>query len=501
LSGLKVQKECMIFRNELNDGVFLGGNEVRDFRGDITLFAFDRQAFPFQKHVQTHLVCGKKESMALSPGAAGSHDEHIRFYGGVVKASNKYRMWYIGNYGNRIDSYGIKLGGYEGKVICYAESENGYDWVKPDLGLVEYKGSKHNNIIFLDEPDIMVAAAVLYEEDEKDASRRFKMIYEAKRNGKTCFCAAFSGDGVNWKRIAENPVGYSFEMTGIVKYNGFYYVNGQDISTAHYPFRARSLVTYVSKDFIHWTEYPALGFTRNDDLMGPSREWEWNTREEVHLGAGLWNRGGTLLGVYGQWHGTSYMDRRFVSIDLGLVLSHDGLFFYEPIKDFRILPAMEQEGSPPDFPALMQGQGMENIGDKTCYWYGLWRGNEGTGVRLAVWELDRFGMLKAYDNMDAGAISAGIRVTGTKNKKLYLNASNLNENSFLLIELLDDKYLPVKGCCGDMAAKIRENGFKIPVAWPGVNCINPEMGEVHVKIRFSGMRPEDCGFYALYIGE
>ena len=33
-------------------------------------------------------------------------------------------------------------------VICYAESHDGINWVRPDLGLVEYNGSSKNNIIF-----------------------------------------------------------------------------------------------------------------------------------------------------------------------------------------------------------------------------------------------------------------------------------------------------------------------------------------------------------------
>jgi hypothetical protein len=35
-------------------------------------------------------------------------------------------------------------------AICYATSKDGITWVKPELGLVEYEGSKANNILWRD---------------------------------------------------------------------------------------------------------------------------------------------------------------------------------------------------------------------------------------------------------------------------------------------------------------------------------------------------------------
>lgn len=35
------------------------------------------------------------------------------------------------------------------EVTCYAESQDGIHWIKPDLGLCEWQGSKQNNIVWL----------------------------------------------------------------------------------------------------------------------------------------------------------------------------------------------------------------------------------------------------------------------------------------------------------------------------------------------------------------
>ena len=34
------------------------------------------------------------------------------------------------------------------EVYCYAESRDGIEWTRPHLGLVEFEGSKENNIIW-----------------------------------------------------------------------------------------------------------------------------------------------------------------------------------------------------------------------------------------------------------------------------------------------------------------------------------------------------------------
>ena len=40
--------------------------------------------------------------------------------------------------------------GYDSRSIfaCYAESRDGFHWVKPELGLFEFEGSKKNNIVY-----------------------------------------------------------------------------------------------------------------------------------------------------------------------------------------------------------------------------------------------------------------------------------------------------------------------------------------------------------------
>ena len=60
----------------------------------------------------------------------------------VMQDEGKYRMWY--------ECYDIDSWDCVGcdTSFCYAESKDGITWNKPSLGLVEFEGSKDNNILF-----------------------------------------------------------------------------------------------------------------------------------------------------------------------------------------------------------------------------------------------------------------------------------------------------------------------------------------------------------------
>jgi len=474
--------------------------------GEAVLFAFDSTAFPFQSRVQTRLIPGRFHSVVLPHGPPGAPDEFVRFYGTVIRIEGVFHMWYFGNYGPEPAIIGYGQGSHPGKAFCYARSTDGIHWEKPNLGLVEFNGSKSNNLVLFPEPAPRPAAAVLYDPEDPRPERRFKLAYEADNQGTARLCVAFSPDGLRWTLSALNPVGPFFEMAGIAKVRGKYYINGQDATRAHKAFASRQLATFVSADFEHWSPCAAVGLDRSNDLNGPSIEHEWNIREEVHLGAALWNRGSVLLGIYGQWHGNPVGDRRYTSIDLGLTVTHDAIHHREPIPGFKLIPAREQPGSPAaDMPALMQGQGFENVGDKTYYWYSLWKGNEGTGVRLATWDRDRLGMLKPiYPSGVSGnptaanycqAVSCAVKVSAGGKARMYVNASGLGTHSRLRITLLDATFQPVTG----YTAVIATDALRAPVNWENRELFGASLGECYVRFGFEGVRPEDANFHALYL--
>ena len=215
--------------------------------------------------------------------------------------------------------------------------------------------------------------------------------------------------------------------------------------------------------------------------------------EEIHLGAAFWNRESVLLGSYGQWRGHPTGDRRLVSMDLGLALSHDALHFHEPVPGFGFVPARETPGIPTGYaPALVQGQAWANVGHRTLHWCAPWLGGNPAGVLVAAWERDRLGHLQAFKATEAGAITCAIEaVDGPLD--LYANVSGLGERAQLTIDALDESFREIEalGC-----ATIAESGFAVPVGL----TVTPPLGRVYLRVRFDGLRPEDARLHALYAG-
>lgn len=59
---------------------------------------------------------------------------------------------------------------------CYAESEDAVTWVKPDLNLYEYKGSKQNNIVYSTGGTGLwfYRFGVFRDEEDADPGKRYK---------------------------------------------------------------------------------------------------------------------------------------------------------------------------------------------------------------------------------------------------------------------------------------------------------------------------------------
>jgi hypothetical protein len=121
-----------------------------DQPGEITLFAFDDHAIPWQHNVKLTLVQAEKYAgnPVLTPGPDGAPDAgHAFIYGSVIRDGGKFRMWYLGMHERQ-----IKRGNAPGwwRPMCYAESADGIHWTKPPLGLVEFNGNTANNICLIE---------------------------------------------------------------------------------------------------------------------------------------------------------------------------------------------------------------------------------------------------------------------------------------------------------------------------------------------------------------
>jgi hypothetical protein len=183
-------------------------------------------------------------------------------------------MWHDGLYRMY---YGV-IGGEE--RLCYAESEDGFEWVKPNLGIIEYQGSSANNIcltglgshcgcVFIDptaKPEERyknMAFSAWWEDgngqklDSDEGLRRFKIKNEAKAGEETLpvsiECAMIgwvSPDGLHWTALPEPVLNEWHDTNNIVTYDE---TKGKYVGYFRGFYGGRRAVSYgETDDFAHW---------------------------------------------------------------------------------------------------------------------------------------------------------------------------------------------------------------------------------------------------------
>jgi hypothetical protein len=80
--------------------------------------------------------------------------------------------------------------GKRGFGVCYTTSKDGIHWEKPELGVIDFNGSKKNNIVI----NYTHGVAVLKDLHETDPQKRYKAIHPEKVNS----AVWFSADGIHW---------------------------------------------------------------------------------------------------------------------------------------------------------------------------------------------------------------------------------------------------------------------------------------------------------------
>ncbi len=169
----------------------------------------------------------------------------------VFQDEGAYRMYYRGWHFTH-DSGSLEYPHYE--VVCLAESSDGITWSRPELGLVEYEGSRRNNIIIDARDDSSPAINfVPFKDPNPNAAddARYKAL--ANNRGYKGLFALGSPDGLHWNLLRDEPVitkGY-FDSQNLAFWDG----ERGEYRDYHRDFRhGRDILTCVSSDFLDWTE-------------------------------------------------------------------------------------------------------------------------------------------------------------------------------------------------------------------------------------------------------
>lgn len=505
----------------------LNAADLFDETRETTLFAFDQVSIPHSQNLRLEMRPPVKHpaNPVVRRGPPGTPDAMgVQFYGSVIREGGKFRMWYVAfddDTANKVASARWRA--------AYAESDDGLAWMKPKVGLVEFGGNKDNNLILTDPGPLgFVNLKVLADPDDPDPQRRYKISTHVyfRHNTRLGSLAPFaSADGLRWKLLVDArpqnaelpkedlvlPAVHFEPCGGLYQWDGMYYICGQNAMNATRPYHGRVVRMYRSPDFINWSQTSSIGFVRDAQhtLLGAGRSLEG---EQNHEGISVWNRRNVLLGITGRWHGAK--EWKDITIDLGFVVSNDAINFREPAHEWTFLGRGEDGAW--DQGGLLQGQGFENIGDKTFIYYGAWdprhwkeappRG----GVGIATLPRDRFGDLvveeagKGPGNyqlpvVTSEFITAAIPVKTGVAHRFNVNADGLGAEAALRIELLDQNERPLPGWSGDDAGIVRQSGFQTPVLWNGKAAVRDLPDRIRIRVSFEGARNTDIRFSALYL--
>jgi len=168
-------------------------------------------------------------------------------YHTLFQDGDLYRLYYRGA-DFEIEEGKLKQG--HPQVTCYAESHDGLNWEKPNLGIIEWEGSKENNIIFVGSKGTHNFAPFKDARPDVPAEQRYKAL--ASADGAKGLAAYQSADGIHWKLLTEKPVitDGAFDSQNLA----FWDATRGEYRSYYRDFRKgyRDIKTAVSKDFVNW---------------------------------------------------------------------------------------------------------------------------------------------------------------------------------------------------------------------------------------------------------
>ncbi|MFG0333395.1 MAG: hypothetical protein ACF8TS_08550 [Maioricimonas sp. JB049] len=195
-------------------------------------------------------------------------------YHSIFRDGDRYRMYYKAWH---LDVQPGKLHtGRHPLYCCYAESDGGIQWTKPELGLVAHKGSTANNIVLNSGPmhglnvDAGHPAVFLDENPDAPADARYKAIVRSsKPNG---LIPLKSPDGFQWSPMTDKPIlsgigafdsqNLAFWDPTIGKYRAYWRIFTAGVTTTEQwkPAGIRAIRTATSDDLIHWAPHHDLTY-------------------------------------------------------------------------------------------------------------------------------------------------------------------------------------------------------------------------------------------------
>ena len=409
----------------------------------------------------------------------------VYIYGTVLRdqpAGTGYRMWYTAY----SDTY----------YLCYATSADGVTWQKPRLGIVDYKGSKENNITSVG------GGTFVFDPDDAEASRRYKlMTYLATPKEKAGYAVRFSPDGLHWTSYEKNPVILYGDVSNVAydrEARLFIASTKQRMLVANTSVtpgkQDRAAFVSVSRNFIDWTApgAPASRWTLavEGDPADDLRAMAHGGIEAQIYGMPVFPYEGIYIGLPWVFEIADYRTGIYAVTGDGpiqpqIAASRDLRHWSSPARE-PVLP-LGKAGAWDDG-TLYTSSTWQVSADEVELYFGAMNMTHGgrrearvqtARIAKATWRRDGFVSLSNAGD-DPGVITTR-PIVFTAGTRLKVNAE-LSRGS-LAIEILDPEDKPLSGFARDQSVPLTGDQRAASASWQG----NPDLASLRgkpIKLRF-----------------
>ncbi len=379
----------------------------------------------------------------------------------VIKDGDRFRMWYRTSSSNNDNESGT----------AYAESRDGVRWEKPSLGLIDFKGSKDNNLVWpLPGMQGRNMAVIKDPRPGIPEQERYKAIVHTN-----AIYGLASPDGLRWRQVQADPLIPALKEEAHA--DGPHMLFWDPWQTCYVIYRRgwwgqnRTVRRSVSTDFRRWSppEFVDIGFGT------APREQFYTSAAQPYARA---------HGVYLMFPMRYIEERRFISdwgfaglSDVALLSSRDGIRWDRTFREAFLRPGLERDNWHERSMSFGSGIVETSPGELSMYLTEHFR-TPNAHVRRVSLRSDGFVSVNAPE-LGGELITAPLVFAG---RFLRLNYSTSATGS-VRVEVLDAVGRPFPGHALGSSQEIFGDELDRVVAWGAVKDVGALAGQV-VRLRF-----------------
>ncbi len=441
----------------------------------------------------------------------------IHPYATVMREGDVFRLWYLAYEWDPPAGVELPVAGTaeDGRLfwkhtrgrLCYAESTDGVHWERPNLGLVEYRGSGDNNILGPATHDPVQQAGwnagTVFKDPTAPPQSRYKLWSEIRvgEEGKSGLTGFSSPDGLRWTANENYPLPGPCDCLNVVFWDERIqqYVGYSRLWTADSRGdRFRAVRRLVSLDFEQWEDMGhVLGADEVDLALPVKRNRQSRQIMDFH-GNCVFKYPGTsdaylaLPEVWWHWSANPFPAEGRVqeqmggfpdSVDVQLATSRDGLEWQRAGGRNPFLRLGPPDAG--DSRMIYAFTQPVQVGDELWIYYGGFRYGISEGVALkrgayfrARLRLD--GFISADAPYEGGElVTVPLRFRG---ERLALNADT-SAGGAIRVQIEEEDGTPIEGYSMGEADEVNGNSVRHFATWAGGAHVGELAGRA-VRLRF-----------------